>query len=266
MKLLTIFVLLIQCGILHAQRTNGVQFIINPLLQDFGNLEKRYTIQDCETIFSDHKKYPSFEGGALYHHNFNNKWGWGVGLTYRFAKYESDYKFTLYERPEDLAYEYYSMSKVHFTNLKLQASYQPHKRIKINAFLNVELPVKEIMEASPNYHISFGLTNHYVTPSGSYSEPVQYNDIHITNAGYDNFLNFIPEISVNYEILKGLNLSAGFRFKFWKENQPIIQAKVEGFTGPENYNNQKTIYLSQVDDRDYSLVIGLMYELKRTKK
>ncbi len=267
MKLLIMFVLFIPCGILHAQKTNGVQFIINPFLQDFGNLEKRYTIQDCETIYSEHKKYPSFELGGLYHHNFKGKWGWGAGLTYRFAKYESDYMFTVYENPENVRYEYHTVSEVHYSIIKLQASYQLNERIKLNSFVNVELPVFEYRNESPNYLFGFGVTNHYTTQNGVVSQPVQYNSIRIIQNGYYGIehVNITPEIYVSYEVHNGLHICAGFRFKFWKANHPIIQAKVDGFTGPENYDNQGTIYLSEVNNKDFSVVLGLMYEFKRTK-
>lgn len=260
------FILLYQCGFINAQKANGIQFIVNPYLKDFGNLEKRYTIQDCETVFSSHKKYPSFEAGALYHHDFNPKWGWGVGLTWRYAKFESNYQFTVYGQPKHVINDYNTVSNVNYSILKFQISYSINKKLKLNSFFNIEVPISEKFNAFPNRHFSFGVTDHTYTSEGEEITHLQWNDIKIAHHGYDSQINITPEIALNYEIFNGFNISAGFRYKFWKSNYPIIQTTVEGFNGPENYNSNSILYLSEVNNKDFSVVFGLMYEIKRNKK
>jgi len=266
MKLILIIILLIKCGISIAQKTNGIQFLVNPYIQDFGNLEKRYTTVDCETVFSKHKKYPSYELGILYHHDFNSKWGWGVGSTFRFAKFNSEYKFTEYQRPDKVRYEYKTTSSVYYANVKFQASYRLTRRLLINSFINIELPIVENTHSTPDYGVQFGVTDFYNTPNGIVSVPIQSNNIKINNSGYNNYLNITPELNLQYEIYDGLRICAGFRYKFWKTKYPIIKVQIDGFTGPENYNNQGITYLSEVNNKDFSVSFGLVYEISRDKK
>ncbi|MFN4910488.1 MAG: hypothetical protein ACK454_02960 [Flavobacteriales bacterium] len=266
MKLNLIVILLIHCGISNAQKANGIQFLVNPYMQDFGNLEKRYTTVDCETVFSKHKKYPTYEFGILYHHDFNSKWGWGVGSTYKFAKFNSEYKFTVYQQPDHVMYEYKTTSSVYYANVKFQASYHLTKRLFINTFVNFELPLVENINSTPDYGIQFNVTNHYITPEGMVSEPIQSNKIDIDHSGYDTHLNITPEMNLQYEVYKGLRICAGFRYKFWRSKYPILKVQVDGFTGPENYNNQGITYLSEVNNKDFSISFGLVYEISRAKK
>lgn len=266
MKLSLVIILIIHCRISNAQKANGIQFLVNPYMQDFGNLEKRFTSVDCETVFSKHKKYPSYECGILYHHDFNSKWGWGVGSTYKFAKFNSDYKFTVYQQPEHVMYEYQTASTVYYANLKFQASYHLNSRIFINTFVNFELPLVERINSTPDYGVQFNVTNHYITPDGMVNEPIQSNKIDIDHSGYDTHINITPELNLQYEVYKGLRISAGFRYKFWKSNYPILKVQVDGFTGPENYNNQGITYLSEVNNKDFSIDLGLVYEINRAKK
>lgn len=267
MKLIPIIILLIHCGISNAQKANGIQFLVNPYMQDVGNLEKRYTTVDCETVFSNHKKYPSYELGVLYHHDFNSNWGWGVGSTYRFAKFNSEYQFTVYDQPNNVIYEYKTASSVNYANFKFQASYRLTAKLLVNSFLNFELPIVENLNSTPHYGVQFNVTNHYITPDGStINEPIQSNKIDIDHSGYDTQLNITPEINLNYEVFKGFRLCAGFRYKFWKSKYPIFKVQIDGFTGPENYNNQGVTYLSEVNNKDFSVFFGFLYEFCRTKK
>jgi len=266
MKLTTLFVIVLISIPVSAQETNGIQFIATPHIQELGNLNNRYTIIDCETIFSKHKKLPAYEFGALYHHNFNGNWGWGIGLTWKNARYESQIEFSVYEQPDKVQFEYYNFTSVNYSNLKLQTSYRIHDRIQLNAVLNLEFPRGENVTTQYGLDVGFGVTNHLLTPSGTQSTPVQHNDIDIDRYRYDLQGNIVPEFNVHFEAYKGLNLFLGFRFKFWKSKYPLLRTEVFGFTGYENYSNQGTIYLSEVDNREYSIFLGLMYEIKWLKK
>ena len=163
-------------------------------------------------------------------------------------------------------YEYKTTSSVYYANVKFQASYHLTKRLFINTFVNFELPLVENINSTPDYGIQFNVTNHYITPEGMVSEPIQSNKIDIDHSGYDTHLNITPEMNLQYEVYKGLRICAGFRYKFWRSKYPILKVQVDGFTGPENYNNQGITYLSEVNNKDFSISFGLVYEISRAKK
>lgn len=262
---------LIICGVLSiffstgvlSQQTNGVQFFVNPYIQELGNLNNRYTSISCETVFSSYTRSPSMEFGALYHHNFKNKFGWGIGLSLRNAKSESSLTFSKVDDPNYLFIEYNNQTRRQFLSLKLQASYQLHDRISLNLLLNGESTW--FVEESGDDWVgsSFGVTNHIVTPSGTVSTPIQFNDIRIRSSPYA--YNIVPEINANFEIINGLNLNVGFRFKFWKDKSLTQSAVVTGFNGAENNTTNEIIFQSEIDNREYSIYFGVMYHLKKNK-
>ena len=249
---------------LNAQITNGVQFFATPYIQELGDLNNRYTSIPCETVFSVYTRFPSYEFGALYHHNFKNKFGWGVGMSLRNAKFESYLSFAKVDDPNYLFTYYANEGRSQFLSVKLQTSYQLQDRISLNFLLNAE--ATWFVETSGDTYLNsaYGVTNHYVTPSGMVSTPIQYNSIYINSSRYAS--NIIPEINVNFRIVNNLNLNVGFRCKFWKGRYPSQVATVAGYNGAENNTTNELIFQSEIDSREYSIYFGVMYDLKKIKK
>lgn len=248
-----------------AQKTNGLQLIINPYIQEIGNLDKRYTSIKCSTVKSTYKKYPSFQLAALYHHDFKSKLGLGVGFTWQRVESHSRFDFLSYSQPIQPIFSYWNKTTRNYIGLKTQTSYQLNNRIKLNLCLNIEATFKSKYRGDDYLNGAFYFSSHTVSQDGSIiSTPIQTNKV-LVSAGTPD-LKIVPEININLRVIKNLSVNLGFRCKFWKKKSSLQLAKVEGFNGSENLNNQGLIYLSEIDNREFSLYVGLMYELKYLKK
>lgn len=244
------------------QSGRDIQFSVNPVLFELGNLETRNTEQRCETVFTNFRTYPSFELAAFYHSTINEKWAFAIGLSYRKAKFENSFNFTLYNNPENVPISYSSISSVDYGLLKLRLDYLVSNRFEVNALINFELPFLEKNSNNDNLYSSFYASNAVWNGTTYESVPVQENDVRIINSGYQSTGNIVPEFGVSYTFLPQFSMYAGMRFKLWKSPQPIIEATVDGFTGPENNTKYERIFHATVDNRELSLLVGLRYNLK----
>ena len=75
------------------------------------------------------------------------------------------------------------------------------------AYAKIHLKPRKVSLTTPDYGIQFNVTNHYITPEGMVSEPIQSNKIDIDHSGYDTHLNITPEMNLQYEVYKGLRIS-----------------------------------------------------------
>lgn len=262
MKLSLIFILIhsLWCNNTLSQRSHGFQFFVTPYNQELGNLNNRYTSIECETVSSKFKIFPSYEFGGLYHHNFSNRFGWGIGSSFRFTKSQADFAFTGFDYPELFKYEYHNQTTVNYISVKLQSSYQLNRKIAFNVCLNFEESFYGSSKGDTRMSKYVVVNSHLITSSGVITTTIQSNEILIYANRYQ--FRIVPEVNMNIQLYKNLKLNLGFRCKFWKSNNPMLVATVNGFNGAENNKKPGLIYKAEMDNREYSLLIGLIYELK----
>ena len=251
-----LFFTLLMNPITFSQKTNSLQFFASPFIQKIGNLNNQYTEVSNENIEVDYLKVPSKEFGIEYHHKFNGKWGYSLGLSWANSGtksittlYHSEYQsITLDVQYKTLQYSSFG--------LRLGGFYHLMDRINLHAYLNFQLPY---VEKSNTY---------WLTDYGVLSQQLFNYHARIVVAGaVGSIPDIIPELRADFEIFPHLNFYAGMRLKFWDFfDDYTMKVEVTGFAGNENYGKNELLHLSKAKGTDVSYYFGFMYDLPFKRK
>lgn len=233
-------------------KVNSVSFFVNPFIQKLGNLNNQYSSISNEFIDVDYIKTPAQEIGLEFHHNFKEKWGWGIGGSYHHANYRTYINLRNPDFSDQIVYTRYRRNEVHSISIRPYVSYLMFDWLKLNAHVSLYVPIKEVSNSS--WKEEFGIVA--ISPPS-----FLYNTL-IINNGFLGVPDIVPEISANLKIAHSFSFNVGFRFKFWELSQDFhYSIKVDGFAGQENMGTNETLHFSQENSQVMNFVMGLTYEI-----
>ncbi|MDX2362009.1 MAG: hypothetical protein QNK23_14460 [Crocinitomicaceae bacterium] len=252
------------------QKSHTLQVIANPFIYQFGNLNNQYTSIENDYIEAKFTNTPTMEYGLSYHQNFEGRWGWGIGSTWKNLVHKT--QFNLYtinywnSTVGDTIKSYYFETKIQHFSIKANVSYKLSSRFTINAFLGVYFPVyEETNYTKTQFTMASSITT--IEPDTTYAQGLFLYDTRIYRDFKAMSPRFVPELNVNYRFYKGFSATAGLRLKFWKTaNDDYLSMEVNGYAGVENYGTNEIIHRSDINAREFSFYFGLMYDISFKRK
>ncbi|WP_027421248.1 hypothetical protein [Crocinitomix catalasitica] len=266
--LLFLSVLTITVG--YSQKERFLQFYGTPFINSFQDPNTEFIQKSSPQTLANYTKTKSGEVGLIYRRKFENNLSWGIGIGIRFDNYSVDFAvIDIYidddiERSEGLD-AYFINLYIRKSNLRLQLAYDFTERLGVG--LNLNTYFSTISTPNMNYAVrsSRGSSTLHIRGDSSWRT---------TNYGYsvdlrilgDN-ISLVPELFVNAELIKGLNLVCGVKLAFWGKNKRYFEIESEGVFHPGTTGkSRELLHESAITARDLSYFLGFTYDLQIFKR
>lgn len=235
--LISLFSISLYCGCFSQER-HYLEPYVNPFVYRLGEINKQFILQESEFVGVNYVNHPSYELGLQYRFNIKPKLGLILGISNMFSKYEIS-SFSLYRPRRDGGelYPSYTMSTysrvldIKHLGGKIGLNYQISDRISIGLSINYfKLNFTHYFNKNPYPEdLKFGMSGSNNVDDHSFEFDVEIR------TGYNIGLT-LPEIDIAFKITENLTFKAGFRWRFWKNNEDgdFFNIKVTG--SPDRVN------------------------------